>query len=107
MKKYVLYLNDGTDNKYLYESNTILNLGKLSGISISSLYRIKTKPDKYNITDIRKKKHKGYNICIVENNEKNKINTKKKKEKKKIIPIGNTGPIIKINMSEKIILSFD
>jgi len=107
MKKYTLYFNDGTDNKYLYESNTILNLGKLSGISISSLYRIKTKPDKYDITDIRKKKHKGYNINIVETNEKTVIIAKKKKEKKKIIPTENTGPIIKINMSEKIILSFD
>lgn len=107
MKNYILYFNDGMENKYLYESNTILNLGKLSGISISSLYRIKTKPDKYNITDIRKKKHKGYNINIVELNEKNVKNTKKKKEKKKIKPTENTGPIIKINMSEKIILSFD
>lgn len=106
MKKYVLYFNDGTNNKYLFESSTILNLGKLSGISISSLYRIKTKPDKYNITDIRKKKHKGYNITIVENNEKT-VSITKKKKKKKIIPVENTGPIIKINMSEKIILSFD
>lgn len=112
MTKYILNYDNGTENR-TYESDTIYKLSIVSGISISSLYRIKLNPNKYLLTDPRKKKHKGYSIIyvvtprilkpkIIKPPKIKKISDKKSNEVKQV-----EQPIVRINMVDKLILSFD
>lgn len=104
MKEYELKIP--TDGIYrCVKASSIKELNKITNISNSSLYRIKTHPEKY-INKQRKHKYKDYALSFITLDKpiiKNKI--KKIKKKEPILPKDRND---NINVSfGNIILSFD
>lgn len=104
MKEYELKMP--VDGDYVYvNASSIKELNKITKISNSSLYRIKTHPEKY-INKQRKHKYKDYALSFITLEKpviKNKI--KKIKKKEPVLPKDRNDHI---NVSfGHIILSFD
>ena len=103
MKEYQLTIPNAEN---IIKSNSIKNLSNITSISNSSLYRIKTYPQKY-INKTRKHKYKDYVLkeIITNDNIKKKINKTKINKKTPILPQNRTDNI-SVSFSN-IILSFD